>query len=274
MDYIDFYRDAQLFFHHSKDMPPFFHNYGMHAHEIYELCYLVSGDGIFTIEGTQYPLQHHSIYLIRSNEAHYTKLTNNEPYERIVLHFYPEILSVLDPNQELLTIFSQHDLGEQNFYPLDSSNQTIIDNIFQNIFLHPSKDSYSKRLSIIISLLSILAELNKIYNKNKNLQPEFEKQPVISDVLTYINEHLFEKITIEELCRHFFISRSHLCTLFKEYTSSTIWNYILIKRLISAKTMIQNGTSAKETASICGYKDYSAFFRAYKKYFHMPPTMK
>ncbi len=274
MDYIDYYKDSQLLYNHNKDNPPFFHDYGMHAHDIYELFYLISGEGTLNIEGTPYPLTDHSVYLIRANEAHYTKLDNTKPFERICLHFYPEVITILDPNKELLVPFELHELGEKNFYPLNKATQDIVENAFQNIAQYSSEDTYLKRLSIIVSLLSVLTELNKLHTKTKHHQPEFKKHPVIGDVLTYINAHLFEEITTEDLCEQFFISRSHLSNLFKECTSSTIWNYILTKRMVAAKTMLQNGISAKEVATICGYQDYSAFYRAYKKHFKTPPAMK
>lgn len=271
MQYIDYYKDSQLLYHHNKDVPPFSHEFGMHAHEIYEIYYLISGDGVISIEGTTYPLLADSIYIIRSNETHYTKLSDKEPYERIILHFYPDTISMLDPKKELLLPFEKRPLGQNNFYPLNAAKQDIIKNSFQTIALQSKTDDYGKRLSVIISLLTILTEIHILYRSATPPAPLPATHPVVSNVLTYINEHLFDSITTDDLCKRFYISRTHLSNLFKTYTSTSIGNYILIKRLVASKAMLQSGLSAKETASLCGYQDYSAFYRAYKKHFGTAP---
>ena len=271
MHYIDYYKDSQLFYHHNKDIPPFSHEFGMHTHEIYEIYYLISGDGVISIEGTTYPLQADSIYIIRSNEAHYTKLSNKEPYERIILHFYPDTITMLDPKKELLLPFENRSLGQHNFYPLDSLQKTIIKNSFHNISMQEKENDYSKRLSVIVSLLTILTEIHTLYCTSEHQAPIPSTHPIVSNVLAYINEHLFDSITTEDLCKRFYISRTHLSNLFKSYTSTSIGNYILIKRLVASKAMLQSGHSAKEIASLCGYQDYSAFYRAYKKHFGSSP---
>jgi len=272
MEYIDYYKDSQLLYNHNLDYPPLFRNYGMHAHDIYELYYVISGEGTFTVEGTTYPLTSRSIYLIRSNEAHYTKLNNTTPYERICLHFYPGVLDLLDPEHTLLAPFESHELGENNFYPLDITQQTIVTNAFSDISRYSSEDSYHKRLSIMISLFTILEELNKIFQTEKHQSVDVQKNPRIGAILTYINSHLFEDITADELCDRFFLSRSQLYDTFKKCTHTTLGAYLLTKRMNAAKTMLKNRVPAKEVAYLCGYRDYSAFYRAYKKFFHMSPS--
>ena len=130
--YIDYYKDSELFFHSNRDYPPFTHSFGMHAHEIYELQYLISGQGSIYIEGMEYPIQPSCIYLIRSNEVHYTRLTGTEPYERIILHFFPNILDSIDPKHLLLVPFDEHLLGNNNFYFLEKHSKLMIENIMDD----------------------------------------------------------------------------------------------------------------------------------------------
>lgn len=268
--YIDYYKDSELFFHSNRDYPPFTHSFGMHAHEIYELQYLISGQGSIYIEGMEYPIQPSCIYLIRSNEVHYTRLTGTEPYERIILHFFPNILDSIDPKHLLLVPFDEHLLGNNNFYFLEKHSKLMIENALQNI-LQVSNDNYKKRITIISSLFSILTEINKLYSKNPDNSFPVSKNSLISEIIFYINEHLFEDLSVNSLCRCFYISRSSLNISFKKLTSSTVWNYITIKRLLAAKTFLYEGTPAYETALLCGFKDYSTFFRAYKQYFGTTP---
>ena len=54
---------------------------------------------------------------------------------------------------------------------------------------------------------------------------------------------------------------------FKEDTKMTLHNYILQKRLLYARDLIQNETPITKASIECGFNDYSSFLRAFKKHF-------
>ena len=87
-------------------------------------------------------------------------------------------------------------------------------------------------------------------------------------ILDYINNHLSDDLTIDNLSERFFISRYHLMHLFKASTGYTVGNYITMKRLFFARAMIQTGTPVTEACYLSGFQNYSTFSRAYKKHFH------
>jgi hypothetical protein len=64
----------------------------------------------------------------------------------------------------------------------------------------------------------------------------------------------------------------HLHHLFMEQMSTTPKRYIMEKRLQFAKRELLRGIKATEVAAKCGFTDYSAFFRAYKKQFGHSPA--
>ncbi|MDE7212552.1 MAG: AraC family transcriptional regulator, partial [Lachnospiraceae bacterium] len=49
------------------------------------------------------------------------------------------------------------------------------------------------------------------------------------------------------------------------------WEYITIKRLNAAREKMRAGATAQSAGESCGYGDYSAFYRAYVKYFGCAP---
>ena len=61
---------------------------------------------------------------------------------------------------------------------------------------------------------------------------------------------------------------------FKAETGYSIHSYITNKRLLLARDLLLNGAGATEACYSCGYKDYSAFSRAYKKQFGVSPKKK
>jgi AraC-like DNA-binding protein len=270
MDYQDYYNEDQLSFHKSCDMPPHPIKYGMHAHEIYEFFYLVSGKGIFSVEGNEYLLTPNSIMLMRSNEAHYLELNSDLPYERIVIHFFPQFLEQIDPRRILLEPFENRALGIKNNYPAGTFSNQLVRSCLDNI-LEVKDNPYQKRVAIITNLLTILNELNKSFHNQEFQLLVTAQNSQMSEVISYINEYLFKDISPESICKQFFISKSQLNILFKKATNTTVWKYITTKRLISARHLLYEGIPAFEACKQCGFKDYSTFYRRYRDFFGTSP---
>jgi AraC-like DNA-binding protein len=94
----------------------------------------------------------------------------------------------------------------------------------------------------------------------------------IQAVLTYLNNNLQEKITLELLGRKFHVSKNYLNTIFHQELGITINNYIRIKRVVLTRQKMLQGYSAEEAAYMMGFNDYSNFYRAYKSFFHVKPS--
>jgi transcriptional regulator GlxA family with amidase domain len=89
--------------------------------------------------------------------------------------------------------------------------------------------------------------------------------------LEYVNEHLFEDISIQSVADAFYRSRSQISRVFRQATGSSLWDYVTIKRLMAARAMIQRGESAISACTACGFSEYSSFYRAYKSHFGHSP---
>lgn len=91
------------------------------------------------------------------------------------------------------------------------------------------------------------------------------------DVMRYINDHLNEDIGIELLSHQFYMNRSYLSRKFKDEAGCSIREYIILKRVALAKTLLQQGKSVSETCEACGFHDYTNFIRTFKKYAGVSP---
>ena len=89
----------------------------------------------------------------------------------------------------------------------------------------------------------------------------------VLDILQYINENLDGELDIDTLAGRFYISRYYMMRLFKQETGYTLGQYISQKRLLLAKELILSGVPGTQACYDCGFKDYSTFSRAYKKFF-------
>jgi AraC-like DNA-binding protein len=103
--------------------------------------------------------------------------------------------------------------------------------------------------------------------------PERSEQadPKIRQVLSYINEHLTEELTVEQLSERVYLSRYHFMRLFKAQTGSTVHAWVRQKRLLCAARLIREGVPAVKAAADSGFGDYSAFHRAFRESFGIAP---
>ena len=121
----------------------------------------------------------------------------------------------------------------------------------------------------IVELLITLHNILFFHHKNINIL--IEKNSLIDEIIQYINYHLDEEIKIDDLANHFFISKFHLIREFKKHSGTTVHKYIIQKKLILAKELILKGTPIIQVYVLCGFGDYSNFFRAFKNEYGVTP---
>ena len=59
--------------------------------------------------------------------------------------------------------------------------------------------------------------------------------------------------------------------MFKALTGTTVWDYIVTKRIMKARMLLQSGERPYDIYLKCGFKDYCSFFKAYKLKFGVSP---
>ena len=59
--------------------------------------------------------------------------------------------------------------------------------------------------------------------------------------------------------------------LFKQKMGVSVYRYITQRRLIAAKSLIEQGQPLEDVALKVGFSDYSSFYRAFKQEFGISP---
>ena len=265
MPFLYSYRDADIYTHHSLTAEPSAEDFPMHAHEWLEVLYFISGSGTYLVEGHQYPLHPGDVFILRPAEMHKLDIHPDEPYERIVIHFSPALLQALDPEGSLLRPFYDRPFGQQNCYRTEEDPGHLLQTAFSNFDFQHIGDV---RMNLIGRLILLLTVMDSMHDRTQTHAPV---DGLAGQILAYVNEHLFEDISIQTIADAFYRSPSQISRIFQQATGNALWKYVTIKRLMSARELIQRGEPAAIAAAACGFSEYSTFYRAYKAHFGHSP---
>ena len=158
-------------------------------------------------------------------------------------------------------------LGEKNMYLSDELENPPI-SYFEKMF---KESKYLDTAdAVLANLLSLFCDINVAFNKKS--EPTESKNPIERELISYVNEHLTEELTIEKIAEHLHISPSQVSRIFKRATGASVHNYIITKRLIMFNKKLEKGAGVLNACHECGFHDYSALYRLYKKRFGIAPT--
>lgn len=235
-----------------------------HTHDACELYCFLGGSAVYSVEGNIYPLFPGDIIVLRNAEMHHLILRKSIPYTRISITFRPDNgLSEAD-EAALLAPFLDRPIGLYNRYPASRFPNRRWDYYLE--LLCRNQDSLCRQ----IYLMTVLRELADCFPQVREGPVELLTDSMIK-ITHYIDAHLGEPLDLDRLSQRFYISKAQLTRSFKKNLGTTVGDYIITKRLLLAHRLIQNGQAPTSTYLQCGFRDYSAFFKAFKKKFGYAP---
>lgn len=240
----------------------------MHIHDSYEIYFSISGGKQFLIDNRFYDISPGDIFFINQFESHYLTQIDQEIHERIVLSIYPEFLKGLSTQEtDLDYCFHTRDFPSPHRVRLTDEEQKRF--IY---FIHRLTSSTGFGADIIDRAVfsEMMVFLNRAFYKHEKKggeentsAPSYHGQ--VDEILSYINQNIQNPLTIEDLSKHFYLSSSYMCRIFKSATGMTINKYITAKRITLSKALLTEGYSVSEACELCGFNDYSNFLKAFTK---------
>ena len=268
MDKLFDYNSDCIMAHHTLTYNPMYNEFRMHAHDRVEIYYFIQGHCCYFVEGNEYELKPHDIMIMRPSETHCLHVLGNMPYERIALHISLDYFKEFDSDGILAKPFFDRRLGHLNHYSEEDFGSSLYKICLEGI---KSDSPLGLKLEIESKLFPLLAEIYKAYSFRRNNPEEDRKNDISVLLIDYINQNLFEPLSLNALSKEFFLSQSQLNRIFRKATGTSIREYISTKRLLFARDRIRDGEPAGKVSAVCGFEDYSSFYRAYRSRFGVSP---
>ena len=258
------YKSEDLYVHFSQDAQPHPSDFKMHSHDQCELYCFFGGKGSFRVEGTNYPLSVGDILIMRPYEAHYIDIDASVPYTRSAVQFDINLFAKVDKEGYLTRPFTNRETGRLNRY--NGNELGLPYKLFTESIAAPSGDT---RTLIMSWLLPLLHSISAVFDTRSD---DDNSDTIEHRIVSFVGSKISEDISLDTVCREFYISKPQLCRIFKAATGSGVWEYITVKRLALARELMQSGTLPTKAATECGFKDYSVFYRAYRKHYGTSPS--
>ena len=241
-----------------------------HFHEFDKVVLLLAGRVDYLVEGRSYALKPWDVLLVRHHTIHKAVIDRTQPYERIIIYLDGKYFGRSMPEARLMGSFDQADrTGQHLLTPSDAQRQELqqVLRAYESSAGDEGVGASALRETFIIQLLIHISRMTASAAPSR----ESQYDPKIQQVLSYINEHLHEELTVDQLAERAYLSKYHFMRLFKAQTGSTVHAYVRQKRLLHAARLIREGVSVGKAAADSGFGAYSAFHRAFRESFGISP---
>ncbi|MEF2782223.1 AraC family transcriptional regulator [Erysipelotrichaceae bacterium HCN-30851] len=229
-------------------------------HDYWELTFIDNGELETTVDGETYRLEEMDLILYAPGQFHTQKTGQSKSCSYLTIMFDMKI-----PDSYLLTnrVYNAHreiHHALNNFVKV-SNNDMLYDSELMICYL---KEMIIKILQYDFLSSSPVA--------STPMQQRFENE-LLNEILVFINDSIYEHVTIEEICLKFSISRSSLQTLFKNNLGVAPKQYISDLKLNKSKLLIKESVyTISEIASMLGFTSIHYFSRKFKQQFGITPT--
>lgn len=230
------------------------------SHPYWELTYVDKGCLYTNVDNSTYILNQGDLMFYSPFQFHTQYTLNNESCSYLTINFNME--------------FDKFKLLCDNVFTLDRTSYHTINFLIKELSL---SDIYSDDLSLcylkqlIINILRTRS-LSSYSKPTTHMQQSYENS-LLNEILSFINNNIYNKICIETICSNFSISPTTLHSLFRKNMDITVKNYVNNLKLNKSKELIKNSSyTFSEISEILGFSSIHYFSKKFKSHFGISPT--
>lgn len=243
-----------------------------HHHDFYQIYFVVSGNLIHHTKFGSATVLGGDCFIVPPYTLHHIEISEDIPmfysfsFYRTFLPDYiqknPEVSKLLLTLQSG-SILAKISLSDHLLYEMENAMTLALREFNEK---SPAWDCVLQNLlGMILVLLSRAYFQGRLGARTSN--------PEILNTLEYVNTHFSEALSVRELADQAFLSVSAFYRSFRALSGMSFQQYLSQLRIRQACLLLrQTNEPIANICTKCGYKDYSAFVRAFEKQLHMQPN--
>ncbi len=211
------------------------------------LEYIMSGKGYLVVDGKTHELRANDVYLLEPGSSHEYYADKNDPFKKIWINFRSDVF---------FNIFNEYDLA-QTYVFHDTDILHEMSSIIELEKVSVYNDLIYKSASrYLFEIFMTLAEKTQFTAKGSTIAQQ---------ILAELDKAIDSTISIDDICRTLFISRSKMIREFKKHYHQTPHAYLLDRKIGFAKMLLQNTAhSIKSISHHLGFSDEHYFANVFK----------
>lgn len=245
-----------------------------HWHQAFQYCYVT--DGIIDIKlprqtytikkGDGFFINYQQIHLIKLNEAVSTasyicldippSFIAHDNHGRIYSRYVKPILE--SPIPAFLKLSGN--------VPGSKYILTKILEIQQTVKETPELFEIDLEIDIMSIFKKTFSLLKTTTQKSDNVPQSYYENDRLKHILTFLQNHYQDKITLEEIAKSIAISKSECSRFFKKVTGESLFNYLITYRINKSIDLIRDtNLSIAEIATSVGFSNQSYYTKCFKE---------
>lgn len=246
-----------------------------HWHPEIELTLILSGEIEYHVNSQKYFLSAGEGLFGNSNTLHSGYQKDGKACSYLSITFHPRFLYGYE-DSVLQTKYVGFITGNESWPSLkltrDVPWQEEVLSLMEQIYalFQAAPDDYELQTHRLI--FDIWERLYRYYSA----LPENKKRPQrhlqrLRDIITYIEAHYNENISLDDIAAHVNVCKSECCRFFKKHMNMTIFEYLLFLRIQNSLPLLKNGESVTAAAGKCGFSSPAYYGQIFKRYMKCSP---
>ncbi|WP_197035553.1 AraC family transcriptional regulator [Paenibacillus sp. UNC451MF] len=244
-----------------------------HYHNAFEFDFFVKADLEIFVRDNKYTISDGDFFFINEYDIHRIFYRPNRAYARYVINFSKDFIkdvlrgTGLEPALEWMVTQGPRKVEtkpEQRSKVISLFDPLV--KAYDQILQTGDPLAQAKVKLYLLLLLIQFKELAEVQ------PPPAADNPHIKGLIRYIDENYVNPITLDQLQKEFRLSKYYISHLFKETTHFTVFEYVLNRRIVEAKKLLEHTElPIIQVAMSCGFNNLQHFYRIFQRYVNQTP---
>ena len=246
----------------------------LHWHEEIELLYQLNGRSDIQIDGKKYQIQNKLLTVINSRQVHSVH-TYSDTSMFICVHISKKLIEKYIPDIDLYRIYCIPDDIPDSQFPEYLSVCRQMEDLLRLYIT----DKLAWQMESEGIILQVLAQLIRHFSR-KSAPDEIGLSSAdrtsfnrIRDVITYVEEHFREPISLQDIAGHLSLGREYFCRFFKKNMGMSFLRYLNEVRVSHVyQDLEQTDAPIAEIAEKNGFHNQKLFNRTFREVYGCTPS--